>query len=41
MVSRLVRYTFDTQGRLRLMLRHEQSAEQYLSDIRTLMKSTS
>lgn len=31
-------YVLDTQGRLRLALRHEQSAEQVANDLRTLME---
>jgi len=34
-------YVFDAQGRLRLLLRHEQAAEQYAADIRTLMMQSS
>lgn len=34
-------YVYDTNGRLRLMWRHDQSAEQYVSDLRLLMKSAS
>ena len=34
-------YVFDPQGRLRLLLRHDQTVAQYASDIRILLKSTS
>ena len=34
-------YVFDTQGRIRLMLRHDQSAEQFAGDLRMLMKASS
>jgi len=34
-------YVFDTKGRLRLLLRHDQTVAQYASDIRILLKSTS
>jgi len=34
-------YVFDPAGRLRLALRHEQSAEEVASDLRTLMQSFS
>ena len=32
-------YVFDPQGRLRLALRHQQTAEEYIADLRALMKS--
>lgn len=34
-----ITYVFDAGGRLRLALRHEQTAEDYTSDIRLLMKT--
>lgn len=34
-------YVFDPKGRLRLGLRHEQSAEEVAADLRTLLKSSS
>jgi len=34
-------YVFDAQGKLRLMLRQDETAEQYVSDLRILMKSVS
>jgi len=34
-------FVFDMQGRLRLLLRHEQTAAQYASDLRNLMKTAS
>ena len=34
-------YVFDAKGRLRLLLRHDQTAAQYVSDLRTLMKTAS
>lgn len=34
-------YVFDAQGRLRLALQHTQSAEQYVADLRLLMKQAS
>lgn len=34
-------YVFDAKGRLRLLLRHDQTVAQYASDIRILLKSTS
>jgi protein SCO1/2 len=34
-------YVFDAQGRLRLGLKHDQSAEEYAADLRTLMKISS
>lgn len=36
-----VTYLLDRQGRLRVMLRHEQSAADYLADIRQLLKESS
>jgi len=33
-----ISYIFDDQGRLRLGMRHAQSADEYVSDLRTLMK---
>jgi len=34
-------YVFDTQGRLRLGLQHTQSIEDYVADVRTLLKLVS
>jgi protein SCO1/2 len=34
-------YVFDPMGRLRLLLRHDQSVSQYVADLRNLMKSVS
>jgi protein SCO1/2 len=34
-------YVFDTQGRIRLMLRHDQTAEQFAGDLRKLMTASS
>lgn len=34
-------YVFDAQGRLRLGLKHTQSAEEFAADLRTLMKQSS
>ena len=34
-------YVFDAKGRLRLLLRHDKTAAQYVSDLRTLMKTAS
>jgi protein SCO1/2 len=32
-------YVFDPEGRLRLALRHQQTTEEYIADLRTLMQS--